>query len=217
MRRGREIDFHFPPILRKLKRGPQILLPKDLGMISAFAGIGKDSVVIDAGTGSAYAAVFFANIAKKVITYEQRKEFIAFARKNITRSGLDNIILRNKNIFKGAREKVDVIVLDLPNPEKIFASKFNLREGGYIVAYSPNMEQVKAFVMKAEKKGYATSTVRCIVEELLVRDFGTRPANTGLMHTGYLIFTKKMTPKENQQKLERIKKQKSRKRNSRLK
>jgi tRNA (adenine57-N1/adenine58-N1)-methyltransferase len=196
MRKGFEFDFHFPPILRKLKRGPQIILPKDLGIIAAFAGIGKDSIVIDAGTGSAYAAVFFASIAKKVITYEEREEFAKFARKNIARSELDNIVLRQKDVFNGVRERADTIMLDLPNPERIFKSKFNLKEGGTIVGYLPHVEQVRTFVMAAQKAGFESSTVRCFVEDLLVREFGTRPTNKGITHTAYLVFAKKRIAEE---------------------
>ena len=47
-----QMDFRLPPILKKLKRGPQVLLPKDLGMIVAYGGMSKESVVVDAGAGS---------------------------------------------------------------------------------------------------------------------------------------------------------------------
>lgn len=187
-----DFDFHFPPVLQKLKRGPQIILPKDLGTIAAFAGINKKSVVVDAGAGSGFAAVFFASIAKKVITYEIREDFSEFARKNIVRSGLKNIELRTKDVFEGFKEKADAIILDLPNPERIFSSKFDLKDEGHIVAYLPNIEQAKVFVLEAEKHGFRTFTVRCFVEELLVREFGTRPTNKGLTHTAYLTFARKI-------------------------
>jgi tRNA (adenine57-N1/adenine58-N1)-methyltransferase len=186
-----DFDFHFPPILRKLKRGPQVILPKDLGIIVAFSGMNKDSVVIDAGTGSGFAAVFFASIAKKVITYEERKDFAEFAAKNITRSGLGNIVLRKKDVFKGVREKADIIHLDLPNAEKIFSAKFSLNEGGLIISYLPNIEQVVKFTKVAAKKKFVTFTVEIIMRELWVREFGTRPQTKGLLHTGYLTFAKR--------------------------
>lgn len=184
-------DFHLPPILRKLKRGPQVILPKDLGIIVAFSGMNKDSVVIDAGTGSGFAAIFFASIAKKVITYEERKDFAEFAAKNIVRSGLDNVVLRKKDVFKGVREKADIIHLDLPNAEKIFSTKFSLNEGGVIVSYLPNIEQVVKFTKMAVKKKFVTFTVEIIMRELWIREFGTRPQTKGLLHTGYLTFAKR--------------------------
>jgi len=55
----------FPDILMKLKRGPQVILPKDAGMIIAISGIGKESVCVDAGAGSGWLAVTLGNIAKK--------------------------------------------------------------------------------------------------------------------------------------------------------
>jgi tRNA (adenine57-N1/adenine58-N1)-methyltransferase catalytic subunit len=45
------------PLLRKLKRGPQVVLPKDIGMILGFTGVGKTSKVVDAGAGSGWLAI----------------------------------------------------------------------------------------------------------------------------------------------------------------
>jgi len=185
------ISFYFPPLMKKLKRGPQVILPKDLGIIVAMSGMNKESVVIDAGAGSGYAAIFFASIAKKVITYENVPEFAVFMKKNVVRSGLDNIILREKDIFKGVKEKADIIHLDLPNAEKIFRSKYSLKEGGCIVSYLPNVEQVVKFVNAAAKKGFETFTIEVMLRELMVRETGTRPQTKGLMHTGYLTFARK--------------------------
>jgi tRNA (adenine57-N1/adenine58-N1)-methyltransferase len=194
----RKINFYFPPLMKKLKRGPQVILPKDLGIIVSMSGMNKDSVVIDAGAGSGYAAIFFASIAHKVITYENHPEFAAFVRKNIERSGLDNITLREKDIFKGVKEKADIIHLDLPNAEKIFKSKYTLKEGGCIVSYLPNVEQVVKFVTTAQKKGFETFTVEVMLRELMIRETGTRPQTKGLMHTGYLTFARKAQIQQNQ-------------------
>lgn len=196
--RGYNIDFRFPPILKKLKRGPQIILPKDLGLIVGYTGIGKNSIVVDAGTGSSFAAVFLGNIAKKVYTYEIRPDFAEFAKKNITRSELDNVVLRQKDVFKGFREKADLIMLDVPNAEKIFRSKYSLADGGYIVSYLPNFEQVKKFVDAARKKKFETFTIEAIVRELMFREF-TRPQTKGLMHTAFLTFARKVQPQIQQQ------------------
>ena len=186
-----KINFYFPPLMRSLKRGPQVILPKDLGIISALSGMGKGSVVVDAGTGSGFAAIYFANIAKKVITYEKNKEFSDFSKRNIALSGLDNIVARSGDIFKGVRDKADIINLDLPDAEKIFRSKFNLNEKGCIVSYLPNMEQVVKFSNAATKKGFEAFTVEVMLRELMVRETGTRPQTKGLMHTGYLTFARR--------------------------
>ena len=45
-------------LIKKNKRGPQVILPKDAGMIIAYCGIGYGSKVLDAGTGSGWMASF---------------------------------------------------------------------------------------------------------------------------------------------------------------
>lgn len=190
------IDFRLPPVLKKLKRGPQILLPKDLGTIIGFSGMNKESVVADAGTGSGFAAIFFGSIAKKVITFEERHEFAEFAAKNIKRSGLDNIELREQSIFDGFKDEVGVVSLDLPNPERIFSSDYSLAKEGVIIAYSPHTEQVSSFVKAAKENGFETFTLETIIREILSRESGTRPQTKGLLHTGYLTFARKIENKE---------------------
>jgi tRNA (adenine57-N1/adenine58-N1)-methyltransferase len=186
------MDFHLPDILKGLKRGPQVVLPKDLGLVVAFTGINKNSFVIDAGTGSGFAAIFFASIAKEVITFESRADFADLAEGNIKRSGLKNIKLEKGDFFEGIEkinEEIDLIFLDLPEPERIFSRKFNLK--GFLVAYLPNFEQVKNFCLAAKNEGFKFFVLRGIVEEILVRELGTRPKNKGLLHTGFLCFCKK--------------------------
>jgi len=197
MARAKEqMDFRLPPVLKRLKRGPQVLLPKDLGMIVAYGGMSKESVVVDAGTGSGFATVFFGSIAKRVISFEDRKEFAEFASKNIKRSGFDNIELREQSVFEGFKETADIINLDLPNPERIFTSEFSLSDEGVIIAYSPHTEQVTSFVKAAKEKGYECFTVEAIVREILSREAGTRPQTKGLTHTGYITFARKNSSKE---------------------
>ena len=197
MARAKEqMDFRLPPVLKRLKRGPQVLLPKDLGMIVAYGGMSKESVVVDAGTGSGFATVFFGSIAKRVISFEDRKEFAEFASKNIKRSGFDNIELREQSVFEGFKETADIINLDLPNPEQIFTSEFSLSDEGVIIAYSPHTEQVTSFVKAAKEKGYECFTVEAIVREILSREAGTRPQTKGLTHTGYITFARKNSSKE---------------------
>ena len=84
--------MHFPEILKKCKRGPQVILPKDIGIILAYSGIGKNSVVVDAGAGSGWLAVSLANVAKKVTSYEWREEFAELAEKNAKRAGVEETL-----------------------------------------------------------------------------------------------------------------------------
>jgi tRNA(1-methyladenosine) methyltransferase and related methyltransferases len=187
------MDVLLPGIYSKLKRGPQIILPKDIGIIISYAGVGKDSICVDAGTGSGWLAVSLGRVAKKVYSYEIRSEFAAIAKRNIAMLGLDNVEIKDADVTKGIRERdVDIVVLDMPGSDKVVrhAAKA-LRSGGVLVGYLPHMEQVKAFVSKMEKYHFdGVYTVEVIVRDILVRDAGVRPSTKGIWHTAYLVFGK---------------------------
>lgn len=186
--------FGFPPLIRKLKRGPQVILPKDFGLIVAFSGVGKDSFVVDIGTGSGFLAIAMANIAARVVTYEWKHEFAELARKNIERSGLTNIELKEKNAFEGIEEtNADLMTIDIANAERVVPIAKNcIKDGGCIAAFLPNVEQLKEFVLACESENFSeVFAVECIIREMLVRKFGVRPATKGITHTGYLAFARK--------------------------
>ncbi len=137
----------------RIKRAPQIIPRKDVAAIVAETGIGKASLVVDAGTGSGALALFLANIAKKVFTYEIREDFAKVAAENVKFLQMKNVILKNKSIYDGIDEKdIDVVTLDLPEPWKAVehAAKA-LKVGGFIVSYSPTTPQVSDFVAAALK------------------------------------------------------------------
>jgi tRNA (adenine57-N1/adenine58-N1)-methyltransferase catalytic subunit len=186
--------MHFNPLLRKLKRGPQVVLPKDIGMIIAYTGIGKASKIVDAGAGSGWLAVSLANIAKTVVTYERREEFAELARNNAERAGLKNLKVKVADVLQGISEKnIDLVTLDLADSEKAVPHAHGaLKEGGSVVGYLPHAEQATKFVKACEAEGFSEIfAIECIVRELLIREQGFRPENVGLMHTAYLVFARK--------------------------
>ena len=187
--------MRLPEPLKRLKRGPQVMLPKDIGMIIAFTGIGRDSVCVDAGAGSGWLAISLGNIAKRVTSYEWREDFARLAEENVERAGLGKRVrIKRKNIFDGINEKnVDLVTLDMADSEKAVPHAFKaLKEGGYLVGYLPHAEQVQKFVKAVREAGFREDfCIECIVREMLVREAGFRPENTGLMHTAYLVFARK--------------------------
>ena len=182
------------PLLNKLKRGPQVILPKDIGMILAFTGIGKASKVVDAGAGSGWLAISLGNVCKSVVTYERREEFAELTKMNAERAGLKNVKVKLADIFEGISEKgLDLITLDLADSDIVVPHAHSaLKEGGFLVGYLPHSEQVSKFVKECERAGFAGAfCIECIVREMLVREQGFRPENTGLTHTAYLVFARK--------------------------
>src|SRR5271166_665319 len=142
---------------RKLRRGPQVILPKDIGIILAYSGVNKESVCVDAGTGSGWLALSLAMVSKHVYSYEVREDFIAIAEKNRQILNLSNITFKNKDVFKKIDEKdVDLVTLDMPNSEKALKNAYKaLKQGGIVVGYLPHMEQVKKFVDKLNAAGFS--------------------------------------------------------------
>lgn len=183
-------------ILQKAVRGPQIIMPKDAALILAYTGAGPGDMVVDAGTGSGFLAMFLANYVRpgRVVTYENDKRFIKIARGNIESSGLSKFIrLRETDITKGIKEKnVDLITLDLNSARKVIAHAYRaLRPGGWLVVYSPHIEQLIDVKKEVKKKGFCEiKTVENIVREWKV-EMTTHPKTLGIMHTGFLTFAQK--------------------------
>lgn len=189
-------DFHFPSLLRKLKRGgPAVTLPKDAGMVMGYTGIGKDSKVIELGSGTGFMTVQLANIAKEVVSYEKRKEFLDIAEANVRRAGLANVTFRLHDVLHGIEEKDcswDLLFCDIAEAEKIVPHAMAaLKKGGYLAAHCLQSEQAKALHLECAKHFSEVFTTEAIVREYEVRDFGFRPAHFGLMHTAYLVFARK--------------------------
>ncbi len=180
----------------KIKRAPQIIPLKDVAAIIAETGVGKRSFVVDAGSGSGALALFLANIAKKVVSYEIRKDFAEVAKENVSLLQLKNITIKNKDVYSGIDEKdVDVITLDLPEPWKALepAAKA-LKAGGFIVSYSPTTPQVSDFLSAAAKNKnlFNTKTIEIIQREWEFKDRVVRPKSQPIGHSGFITFLRKI-------------------------
>jgi len=189
-------DFHFPVLLRRCKRGgPAVTLPKDAGLVIGYTGIGRESRVLEFGTGSAFMTLQMANIVKEVITYEKRAEFADLAELNIKKSGFTNVTVKRKDVFEGIDElagSFDLVFCDIAEAEKIAVRAHELlKSGGFLAAHCLNIEQAKALVLEAGKHFRDVFMADSIVREYDVREFGTRPKHFGLMHSAYLVFAEK--------------------------
>ena len=182
--------------LQKLKRGAQIITLKDAGIIIAETGINKESRIIEAGGGSGALTCIIANIAKQVTTYEIREDFVKIIKENITNLELDNVKVKNKDITKRISERnVDLIVLDLPDPDKVIEHAATaLKQGGFLVVYLPSITQVASFVNKIERNEnfVLIKVIENIQREWKVHDKIARPEFRMLGHTGFLSFFRKI-------------------------
>jgi tRNA (adenine57-N1/adenine58-N1)-methyltransferase catalytic subunit len=185
----------FYDVYKRIKRGPQIIPLKDVAAIIAETGIGKNSIVVDAGAGSGALACFLGNIAKKVVSYELREDFAALAKENAAALGLKNVTVKNKSIYDGIDEKnIDVVTLDLPEPWKAVApAEQALKAGGFIVSYSPTIPQVSDFVEEVGKhKGLLMMrTIEILQRDWELRERVIRPLSQQIGHSGFLTIVRK--------------------------
>ena len=182
-------------ILAISKRGPQVVMPKDAGIIIAYTGASPGWKVLDAGTGSGWLSMFLANIVKpgKVISYEKRPDFAKNVKEQIKRFGIKNLQVINKDIFEAdVRGKFDLITLDMKDSDKILERLYkNLNNKGWIATYSPHIEQVKSVNAAMINLGLSDiKTVENIIRDWKVDDF-THPIPSGIMHTGFMVFGRK--------------------------
>ena len=181
-------------VLRKAERGAQVILPKDVAMILGYTGISADSVIVDAGSGSGYAAIFLANYVPngKVVTYENDKRFVKIVQKNVKASESSNIKVKRADVTRGIKERnVDLVLLDLQNADKVVKHAYNsLKGGGYLVVYSPTVDHLVKSLKAVRKRFIGIETVENIVREWQT-ERTVRPKTMGLMHTGFLTFARK--------------------------
>ncbi len=187
------IDF----LEKKLRRGAQIISPKDAALILAYTGIKPKSKIVDIGGGSGFLSIFLAWFLNesKITVYERDERWCRIIRENLKIVGLKNVRVKKADAFKGISEKnVDLITVDVKYPEKVvkFAYK-SLKVGGWLVFYCPVIEEVIKLVKEIEKYKFTEPVmVENVVREWKVKE-GTRPKTKGLLHTGFLLFTRKFS------------------------
>lgn len=193
-KKGPVVEVRFPQLLEGMKRGPAVIIPKDIGMVISYTGIGKKSKVVEAGAGSGFATVVLGNIVKSIVSYERNAEFCVLAKNNVEKAGLKNVKIKKGDVLEGIKEKgVDLVLLDMPEANKAVGHAYGaLGDGGHLVGFLPNMEQAKEFYFACEKENFSdVFMLESIVREYDVRVYGVRPKHVGLTHTAYLVFARK--------------------------
>ncbi|MFQ6087677.1 MAG: tRNA (adenine-N1)-methyltransferase [Candidatus Methanofastidiosia archaeon] len=191
----RVLKPNFIDFTEKMRKMPQVIQPKDAAMIVAITGLKRGCRVLEAGTGSGALTIFLACVVEpsKVISYERNQQFLEIARKNIEDFGLENVVLKNKDIYDGIEEEdLDLVALDLSEPERVVEDAMRaLRFGGFIFSYSPSIEQVKRFLREAVKFSEDIKILECLVREWEFSK-ALRPKTRMLGHTGFMSFVRKV-------------------------
>jgi len=201
---GKEYTVFRPGILEligSLDRGAQIITPKDAATIILNCDIcpGKSVLEVGAGSGGLTTALLSAVGSEgKVHTMELKEENALRALKNLRRTGLEK---RWSYTIGDARSTpvdilADALIMDMPDPWLALENLCgNLKLGGRICAYVPNMNQAESIVVALREGGFQeVYALENIQRELEVHPGGVRPSFDTLGHTGYLIFGRKAEP-----------------------
>ena len=197
--RPRMADF----ILR-MKRGAQVVYPKDLGPILVYGDIAPGMTVLEAGTGSGALTLGLSRAvgpSGRVVSVERRDDHLAHARKTIQRwygemPGNVELVEGDVSDFVAGLGP-ERIVLDVPEPwHTISAAASHQPPGGVLTAYLPTVPQVQRTVDEARATG---GFAEIEVKEFLFRDWNVdgrsvRPEHSMVGHTGFLVFMRRVLP-----------------------
>ncbi|CAN5531116.1 tRNA (adenine-N1)-methyltransferase [soil metagenome] len=205
---GGSVLLAFRPTLAdyvlKMRRGAQVVYPKDIGLILVYADIFPGATVVEAGTGSGSLTLALARAvgpAGTVISYEVRDDHRIQAAANVdewlegSSSKPETLELRAGDVFGGIPERgVDRIVLDLPEPwHAVGTVTESLAPGGIMCCYLPTVPQVAQTVEAMRAGGFALlDTFEGLVRTWNVHGQSVRPDHRMVAHTGFIVTGRKL-------------------------
>jgi tRNA (adenine57-N1/adenine58-N1)-methyltransferase catalytic subunit len=176
----------------KMKRGAQVIYPKDLGQILLMADIFPGCRVLEAGVGSGALSMTMLRAGANIVGYELREEFAERAMLNVqTYLGdlTDRYRVEIRDVYEGIDEQsLDRIVLDLPEPWQVVPhAEKALRPGGILLTYLPSVTQVSQFREALVDTHFdMANTVEIMQRGWYVEGRAVRPDHRMVGHTGFL-------------------------------
>lgn len=188
----------------KMKRGAQVIYPKDLGAILVWGDVGPGMTVLEAGTGSGALTMGLVRAVGsegRVVTVERREDHASHARRTLEAffGGLPaNVELAEGDVVDFIAEvSPDRLILDLPEPFAVVeAAAAGLPTGAVWVSYVPTIPQVQQTAEEMSKAGcfYDIAHFEVIHREWNVEGRSVRPNHRMVGHTGFLTVARKTQP-----------------------
>ena len=191
----------FKEFILLMKRGPQIIYPKDISQIVIEANISSSSKVLEIGTGSGALTLYLLNILNgsgSLTTLDISKTNQRRAKKTIerylsTQEMNVNYSLKfinqelNKFNFSDYVNEIDTVITDVPEPWEFF-DKNIIDSDLFWVSYLPSITQVIKMKECLELNKFEDIEVK----EVILRDWYlnkkiARPNNKLISHTGFLL------------------------------
>lgn len=191
----------FDEFILLMKRGPQIIYPKDIGAILIAGNISKNSNILEIGTGSGALTLYLNLILDKksrLFTLDENEKNQRRAQKTIERfvasSKINNLVdvnYINSKLsafpFNDLADKVDTIITDIPEPWEFFL-KNQIKQNLNWVSYLPSISQVEKIVTKLRENNFVNIKItETLNREWIVDKKIVRPKNEMVGHTGFVV------------------------------
>jgi tRNA (adenine57-N1/adenine58-N1)-methyltransferase catalytic subunit len=190
----------------KMKRGAQVVYPKDQAMIVAEADIRPGCTVVEAGAGSgALTLALLAAVGPtgRVVSFERREDHARVARRNVARflgAAPDNWELIDGDVVEGLTAlRAHRVVLDLLEPWTVTdAVAAALPPGGIVLSYTPTVPQVMRFTedLWADGRFADVRTTETLVRGWDVDGLAVRPKHRMVAHTAFLTTARRVPARE---------------------
>jgi tRNA (adenine57-N1/adenine58-N1)-methyltransferase len=184
-----------------MKRGPQIIYPKDVGQIIIEADIHKNSKVLEIGTGSGALSLYLLNIlgsGGSLISLDINKVNQRRAKKTVERYMSTHDFKSEYNLefittsliefnYEELSAKIDTIVTDVPEPWEFFENN-NIYNDVNWVSYLPSISQVSKLNDVLINNNFENIEIKeVILRDWIINNKIQRPSNKLISHTGFLI------------------------------
>ena len=191
----------FDEFILLMKRGPQIIYPKDIGAILIAGNISKYSNILEIGTGSGALTLYLNLILDKksrLFTLDENEKNQRRAQKTIERfvasSKINNLVDVNyinsklsAFAFNDLADNVDTIITDIPEPWEFFL-KNQIKQNLNWVSYLPSISQVEKIVTKLRENNFVNIKItETLNREWIVEKKILRPKNEMVGHTGFVV------------------------------
>ena len=186
-----------------MKRGPQIIYPKDVGQIIVESNLHNSSRVLEIGSGSGALTLYLYSLLQnsgKLYSLDSSKINQRRANKTISRYlstySKDTVDVNfineklDKFNFKNLEDKIDAIITDVPEPWDFFINN-KIDTNLNWVSYLPSMSQIIRINETLKEKNFQDIEVKeVILRDWIVDKKVVRPTNKLVSHTGFLVSAK---------------------------
>ena len=183
----------------KMKRGAQVIYPKDLGPMLLLADIAPGHRVLESGVGSGALSLAMLRAGAEVFGYEIRPDFARRAHKNVHEflgsEALARYHISERDCYEGIDvDPLDRVALDLPEPWRVVPHAADrLRPGGILIAYTPSVLQATHLRDSLERGPWAlAATVEILQRSWHIAGEAVRPDHRMVAHTGFLTHARRL-------------------------